>query len=170
MSGFPQCVCVCVCLGRRGSTWVHRLKVNVPYQHKKEHMSSAVPNYCHIEQFKHLICTKYTLRETGGPRGCCRDCSRVLVFFLLRTAASLDETHVPRCADARAFYIPGERCVLVKMRLVCVCVLAFVCHRSLRGQLRGSITVSLNDDGVHAPAHGRHFENHTFENKAYGQT
>lgn len=55
-----------------------------------------------------------------------------------------------------------------------VCVraraLALVCRRSLRGQLRGSITVSLNDDGVHAPARGRHFENHTFANKAYGQT
>lgn len=38
-----------------GTTGVHRLKVNVPYQHKKEHMSSALPNYCHIEQFKHLI-------------------------------------------------------------------------------------------------------------------
>lgn len=34
---------------------VHRLKVNVPYQHKKEHMSSVVSNYCHIEQFKQLI-------------------------------------------------------------------------------------------------------------------
>lgn len=33
----------------------HRLKVNVPYQHKKEHMSSVVSNYGHIEQFKHLI-------------------------------------------------------------------------------------------------------------------
>lgn len=41
--------------GGRGTTGVHRLKVNVPYQHKKEHMSSALPNYCHIEQFKHLI-------------------------------------------------------------------------------------------------------------------
>lgn len=37
------------------TTGVHRLKVNVPYQHKKEHMSSAPPNCCHIEQFKHLI-------------------------------------------------------------------------------------------------------------------
>lgn len=41
--------------GSWGTTGVHRLKVNVPYQHKKEHMSSALPNYCHIEQFKHLI-------------------------------------------------------------------------------------------------------------------
>lgn len=40
---------------RRWGMRAHRLKVNVPYQHKKEHMSSAVPNYCHIEQFKHLI-------------------------------------------------------------------------------------------------------------------
>lgn len=32
-----------------GTTGVHRLRVNVPYQHKKEHMSSALPNYCHIE-------------------------------------------------------------------------------------------------------------------------
>lgn len=32
-----------------------RLKVSVPYQHKKEHMSSVASNYCHIEQFKHLI-------------------------------------------------------------------------------------------------------------------
>lgn len=48
-------VCVCVLQGWREATWVHRLKVNVPYQHKKEHMSSAPPNYCHIEQFKHLI-------------------------------------------------------------------------------------------------------------------
>lgn len=38
-----------------GDYRVHRVKVNVPYQHKKEHMSSALPNYCHIEQFKHLI-------------------------------------------------------------------------------------------------------------------
>lgn len=55
MSGFPSCVFVCVWQGEREATWVHRLKVNVPYQHKKEHMSSAPPNYCHIEQFKHLI-------------------------------------------------------------------------------------------------------------------
>ncbi len=41
--------------GGGGTTGVRRLKVNVPYQHKKEHMSSALPNYCHIEQFKHLI-------------------------------------------------------------------------------------------------------------------
>lgn len=39
---------------------------------------------------------------------------------LLRAAASLDETHVPSCAEVGAFYIPRERCVLVKMRLVCV--------------------------------------------------
>lgn len=38
-----------------GTKGVHRLKVNVPYQHKNEHMSSAPPNYCHIEQFTHLI-------------------------------------------------------------------------------------------------------------------
>lgn len=57
-----------------GNTGVYRLKVNVPYQHKKEHMSSVLPNYCHIEQFKHLIWTKYTLRETGNLY--CRDCSR----------------------------------------------------------------------------------------------
>lgn len=48
-------VCVRVCVVGRDATWVHRLKVNVPYQHKKEHMSSVPPNYCHIEQFKHLI-------------------------------------------------------------------------------------------------------------------
>ena len=41
--------------GGGGNHRVHRVKVNVPYQHKKEHMSSALPNYCHIEQFKHLI-------------------------------------------------------------------------------------------------------------------
>lgn len=61
-----MCVSVCcwlraygtggvVIVGKGGNTEVHRLKVNVPYQHKKEHMSSALPNYCHIEQFKHLI-------------------------------------------------------------------------------------------------------------------
>lgn len=38
-----------------GTTGVHRLKVNVPYQHKNKHMSSVLPNYCHIEQFTHLI-------------------------------------------------------------------------------------------------------------------
>lgn len=60
--------------GGEETTGVHRLKVNVPYQHKKEHMSSAPPNCCHIEQFKHLIWTKYTLRETGNLY--CRDPSR----------------------------------------------------------------------------------------------
>lgn len=41
--------------GGEGTTGLHRLKVYVPYQHKKEHMSSVLPNCCHIEHFKHLI-------------------------------------------------------------------------------------------------------------------
>lgn len=29
---------------------VQGLRINVPDQHKKEHMSSAAPNYCYIEE------------------------------------------------------------------------------------------------------------------------
>lgn len=74
---------------------------------------------------------------------------------LLRTAASLDETHVPQCAEAGVFYIPGERCVLLKMRLVCVCVAVFLyitaCLQVFNMRaVRGSFTTSLNGDGMHA--------------------
>ena len=80
---------------------------------------------------------------------------------LLRTAASLDETHVPQCAEAGVFYIPGERCVPVKMRLVCVCVCVCVCiavflyitaclQMFIVRAVRGSFTVSLNGDALHA--------------------
>lgn len=75
---------------------VHRLKVNVPYQHKKEHMSSAVPNCCHIEQFKHLIWT-----ETHPERNCksIGRLRRTLTWVLLRTAASQEEADVPQCVE-----------------------------------------------------------------------
>lgn len=74
--------------------------------------------------------------------------------FLLRTAASLDETHVPRCAEAGAFYIPGERCVPLKMRLVCVCVCVslFPSHYRLRVLIVRTAR-SLNDDAVRARVH-----------------
>lgn len=62
------------------ATGVHRLKFNIPDHHKKEHMSFTLANYCHIEQFKHMIRTKYTLRETGK-----------LTLPRLLTATALDE-------------------------------------------------------------------------------
>lgn len=74
---------------------------------------------------------------------------------LLRTAASLNETHVPQCAEAGVFYIPGGRCVPVKMRLVCVCsCFSFTLQPCLQVfivmAVRGSFTASLNGDGTHA--------------------
>lgn len=85
--------------GYRGAQ--HRLKFNTPYQHKKEHMSFALVNYCHIEQFKHMIRTKYTLRETGK-----------LGLQRLLTATALDQARVPQCADGGGILCPrrsGEK-------------------------------------------------------------
>lgn len=90
---------------------VHRLKVNVPYQHKKEHMSSVVPNCCHIEQFKHLIWTETHPERNWKSIGRLR---RTLTWVLLRTAASQEEADVPQCAETWVRYVPRGRCVLLK--------------------------------------------------------
>lgn len=75
-------------------------------------MSSAAPNCCHIEQFKHLICA-----ETHPERNCKSTgrLRRTLTWvFLLRTAASQEEADVPQCVATWVRCVPRGRCVLLK--------------------------------------------------------
>lgn len=55
---------------------MHRSKFNIPFQH----MSSAPCNYCHTEQFGHMIGTKHALREQHMH---IELCSRRLVWMKL---------------------------------------------------------------------------------------